>query len=129
MILTLDHNQRLNLVAMLDLLENFGRRETWAVCALQERLDLNDHERESVGWHRTRADNGREFVIWNREATIDPRDFDFTEDDVKRICNAIDKYPVVLGRDKHWWVPLTSQLPGEMAGIGARLETKESIIS
>ena len=127
MILTLDHNQRLNLVAMLDLLENFGRRETWAVCALQEKLDLNDGERERVGWRRTRADNGREFVIWNRETDIEPRDFEFSEDDVKRICNAIDKYPVVLGRDKHWWVPLTAQLPGSEE-IGDRLEKKESIL-
>ena len=112
MILTLDHNQRLNLVAMLDNLENFGRRETWAVCALQEKLDLNDHEREVVGWRRMRAENGREYVVWNREVEAEPKDFELTDDDVKRICGAIDKYPVVLGRDKHWWIPLTTQLLG-----------------
>lgn len=96
---------------MLDLLENYGRRETWAVCALQERLDLNDEERQSIGWRKTRADDGREFVIWNRLSVIDAREYDLSDDDVRRICAAIDKYPVVLGRDKHWWVPLTAQLP------------------
>ena len=119
MILTLDHNQRLNLVAMLDLLENVGRRETWAVCALQEKLDLSDGERAAIGWRKTRADDGREFIIWDRTSTIDPKDFDLTDDEMRRICNATDRYPVVLARDKHWYLPLTAQLP---EAAGDRLE-------
>lgn len=111
MILSLDHNQRLNLVSMLDMLESVGRREAWAVCALQEKLELTDEERKAIGWQKTQANDGREFIIWNRLSTIEVRDFDLSEDDVRRICHAIDKYPVVLARDKHWWVPLTTQLP------------------
>jgi len=111
MTLSLDLNQRLNLVALLDGLENVGRREAWAVCALQEKLDLDDQERQAVGWQKIKADDGREFVVWNRIGNLESREYDLADEDIRRICNAVDRYPVVLGRDRHWWSPLTAQLP------------------
>src|SRR5215831_6021068 len=111
MTLNLDANQRLNLVAILDALECQGRREAFAVCRLQEKIDLSDQEREAIGWRKQRAPDGREFVMWNMNGAISTGEFDLSDDDITRICNAVDKYPVVLGRDKHWWLPLTAQLP------------------
>lgn len=109
MILTLDHTQRLQLIGMLDGIENVGRREAFAVCRLQEKLELSDQEREAVGFRKFKVEN-REVATWNPN-NIAPCEYDLSEDDVKRICNAIDKYPVVLGRDKSWYTPLTAQLP------------------
>jgi len=111
MTLSLDYNQRLNLVAMLDALENVGRREAWAVCALQEKLDLNDQERLAIGWKKIKTDDGREYILWDRNTSLESHEYDLPEEDIRRICNAVDKYPVVLGRDKHWWSPLAAQLP------------------
>lgn len=122
MIISLDHNQRLNLVTMLDAIENIGRRETWAVCALQQKLDLSDEERQAIGWRKVRAEDGREFIMWNRSGDgVAPREYDLPEDDMRRLCNAVDRYPVVLGRDKHWWLPLTAQLPKPAETNGDKL--------
>lgn len=109
--LRLDQSQRLNLVAILDGLECQGRREGFAVCRLQEKIDLNDQERESIGWRKLKAPDGRDYVMWNMNGAGEVREYDLAEDDVKRICQALDKFPVVLGRDKSWWLPLTAQLP------------------
>lgn len=111
MVLSLDASQRLNLVAILDGLECPGRREGFAVCRLQEKLDLTDQEREAIGWRKLKSPDGREYVMWNSNGTFDRREYDLAEDDVQRICRAMDKFPVVLGRDKSWWLPLTAQLP------------------
>jgi len=119
--LTLDHNQRLNLVAMLDNIENVGRREAWAVCALQERLDLNDEERTIIGWRKFKREDGLEYVLYNRNGEVEPREYELPEDDIRRICHAVDRYPVVLGRDKSWWVPLTAQLPKPAESNGDKL--------
>lgn len=108
--LSLDHNMRLNLIAMLDAVECQGRRDGFAVCRLQEKLDLTDQERETVGFQKMKGQDGREYALWNRNG-LAAREYDLAEDDVKRLAAAMDKYPVVLGRDKHWWLPLTEQLP------------------
>ena len=121
MTLNLDYSQRLNLVAMLDGIENVGRREAWAVCALQSKLDLSDQEREAVGWRKFRSSDGREYVLGNNNGSAQAHEYDLAEDDIKRICHAIDKYPVVLGRDKHWWLPLTAQLPKPAETNGDKL--------
>jgi hypothetical protein len=109
--LNLDHTQRLNLVAILDGLECQGRREAFAVCRLQEKLELNDEERTHIGWRKQKDERGREFVLWNAQAQLPSIDYEFPDDDVQRICRALDKYPVVLARDKNWYLPLTMQLP------------------
>jgi hypothetical protein len=111
--LTLDHTQRLNLIAILDALECQGRREMFAVCRLQEKLELNDEERAAIGWRKEKVPDGsgREGVLWSARAEPIICDCEISEDDVQRICRALDKFPVVLGRDKAWYLPLVMQLP------------------
>jgi hypothetical protein len=111
LILTLDHTQRLNLVVILDGLECQGRREAFAVCRLQEKLDLNEEERIQIDWRKQKSPDGRDYVLWNAQKVLPVREYDFPQDDVERICRALDKYPVVLARDKSWYLPLTMQLP------------------
>jgi hypothetical protein len=109
--LILDHNQRLNIIAALDRLECAGRREAWAVCALQQKLDLNEEERSIIGWRKQRTPDGREFVLWSNGPALDPRYYDLDDQEIERITKALDKYPVILARDKTWWEPLIAQLP------------------
>lgn len=112
MTLTLDHNQRLNLVAMLEALECQGRREAFAVCDLQKQIDLSDDERNAIGWRKSRAPDGREFILWNSQQNgVAPRAYELSEADTARVCRAFDQYHVVLGRDRSWWEPLAAQLP------------------
>jgi hypothetical protein len=119
--LTLDHTQRLNLIAMLESLECPGRWEGFAVCRLMEKIQLSDEERERIGWRKMKTPNGQEAIMWNSNGSIEAREYEVSEDDVKRLCNALDKYPVVLGRDKHWWLPLTAQLPQPVQANGDKL--------
>lgn len=115
MILNLDHNQRLNLVAILDSLECPGRREAFEVCRLQVSIDLSDQEREAVGLKKMRTTDGREYLAWNANGDIiKAREYELTDADISRICRALDNYRVVLGRDRVWWEPLMAQLPAEM---------------
>lgn len=111
MTLTLDHSQRLNIIAMLDRLECQGRREVWAVCALQSKLDLSDEERTAIGYRKESTPDGGQFVCWSNNGSIQAKPYELDDGDVKRISKAMDQYPVVLGRDKQWWEPLSAQLP------------------
>lgn len=109
--LSLDHAQRLNVIAMLDRLECQGRREAWAVCALQHKLDLSDEERAAIGYRKMRTEDGREFVLWANGPGLPAKSYELEEADLKRIADAMDKYPVVLARDRAWWEPLNEQMP------------------
>lgn len=108
--LQLDVPQRVNIVAMLDAVECPGRRETWAVCRLQEQLSLTDEERAAIGWRKIIQD-GREYAIWQSNIACEARDYELSDDDIARLCRAVDQFRVVLGRDRAWWEPLTRQLP------------------
>lgn len=109
MTLSLDHTQRLNLIALLDVLE-CPRREAWAVCKLQDLLDLSEAERQQLGYHKEVVD-GREGYRWDATKSIDRRQYDLGDDDVERISQALDKMPsYMLGRDR-WFRSLQAQLP------------------
>lgn len=108
--LTLDPTQRLNIIAGLDRIESVGRREAWAICSLQKMLDLNDDERAMIGWRKLQDDKGREYAMWSSNGDATPRYYDLEDEDVQRICKAMDKYPVILARDRQWWEPLAAQL-------------------
>jgi hypothetical protein len=111
MILNLTHAQRLHLIAILDGMECQGRRDAWSVCKLQEQLELDDQEREHIGWRKQKTEDGREYVVWNAMANLPVREYDLSKEDADRICRALEKAPIVLARDKNWFTPLTLQLP------------------
>lgn len=110
--LQLDVPQRMNIVAMLDSLECHGRREVFAVCRLQEHFQLSDEEREAVGWQKILQPDGREYQVWqlNPAARV-LKDYEISDDDLKRLCNAVDQFRMVPGRDRMWYDGLVKQLP------------------
>jgi hypothetical protein len=109
--LTLDGTQRINLFSMLDAVEAQGRREAWAICALQSKLELNDEEKQAIEFRKVKGADGREFMLWKNNGHIEPREYELSDDDVGRVCRAVDNYRVVMGRDRAWWEPLVAQLP------------------
>lgn len=109
--LQLDIPQRVNLVVMLDALECPGRREVFAICRLQEKLQLSDEEREAVGYQKIMQD-GREYVLWQQnEICRAPKPFEVADDDMARLCRAVDQFRMVPARDRAWYDPLVKQLP------------------
>ena len=120
MTLTLDVSQRLNLVAVLDAYQCQGRREAFAVCRLQEKIDLDEDERKAAHWEKVPTPNGQEYVTWNlaQAATMASKDIELPDDDIARICRSLDQFNVVLGRDRFWWKPLVAQLPAPVESNG-----------
>lgn len=112
MTLNLDYTQRLNLVAILDMMEVQGRREVHAICNLQNFIDLSDDEKKEINYTKQKATDGREYAMWAANGSADHvKKFEFSEADKDRITKAIDGYRVILARDKSWWMPLIAQIP------------------
>ena len=110
--LQLDVPQRMNICAMLDNLECHGRREVWAVCRLQEALTLSDEEREAVGWQKVVQPDGREYQVWQlNSSSRATKNYEISDDDLQRLCRAVDQFRMVPGRDRIWYEPLIRQLP------------------
>ena len=102
--LRLDVSQRLNIVAMLDGVEcPGGRREVFAVCRLQERIDLNDDEKKSVGWRRLMVPDGRMYVTWNlaTNGAHALMEIELSDDDMDRLAQVRPGQHVRL----HWSRP------------------------
>lgn len=108
--LFLDVPQRVNISIMLDGIEGVGRRENWAICRLQDQLKLTDEEKIAVGWQEIVAD-GNTYVRWNGPEVSRHKTFEIADDDLARLCRAIDQYRFVRARDKQWYDPLIAQLP------------------
>jgi len=110
MTLFLDHQQRLNLIALLGLLEcNVG--ETRAVWKLQDHLALNEAEQRDVGYF-VETQNGNEFQGWDRTKSLPPRSYDLADGDLRRIQLAIRQFPRHrAGIARCWLEPLLEQMP------------------
>jgi hypothetical protein len=110
--LFLDVPQRVNIVAMLDALECGGRREAYAVCKLQDQINLSDAEKNAINWRKVSSPDGREYATWTmNEAATKHEMFEIADDDVSRLSRAVDQFRMVPGRDRVWYEPLVAQLP------------------
>jgi hypothetical protein len=109
--LSLDHRQRLNLIAVLGAYDVKGR-ELHAVWHLQDLLDLDDTERQAVNFRESSV-NGQKLQTWDDTKTLAERCFDLSEADVNRVRQAIEDFPHFRSsRDRVWLEPLLAQLPG-----------------
>ena len=119
--LSLDHIQRLNLSALLGLLE-VNVAETRAVWKLMDQLALDDEEKFAIGYY-TRSINANEVAFWDQTKSLPLKEYDFAEADIARIRRAIQQFPrhrVDMARQ--WLEPLLEQLPiEEEADPGTRL--------
>jgi hypothetical protein len=122
MILNLDHVVRLNIFSLLNAVEAKGRWESWCVCALQKKLDLDAEERTIIGWRKERTEpvfdeDGkmkeppRDYVLWNRLSTLPLIEYEMDEDEIDLICKALENAVIVQARDGEWYNPLNEQLP------------------
>lgn len=120
MTLSLDHRQRLNLIAVLGAYDVKGR-ELHAIWHLQDSLDLDETEKQAIGF-RTETVNGQNVQLWNENKTFALRSFDLSEADVSRVRQAIEDFPQFRGsRDRVWLEPLLAQIPKPVEGNGDKL--------
>lgn len=115
MILSLDHRQRLNLIAVLGASDVRGR-ELHAIWHLQDALELDEAEKETL---ELREENG--IRMWNDRNSIPMRSYDLSEADLNRVHKAIDEFPQLrASRDRIWLEPLLAQMPEPVESNGAR---------
>jgi|SRR5579862_466873 len=108
--LSLDHQQRLNLIALMGA-QRANVAEMRMFWDLQDRLALNDEEKEKIQY-RIAIDQGVEIPSWNRELHLEPKDFEVSESEGQRLRRIIEEWPHFLTQaDRAWIVPLLDQLP------------------
>jgi hypothetical protein len=110
MLLSLDHQQRLNLIALMGA-QRANVAEMRMFWAIQDRLELSAEEKEKIQY-RVATDNGIEVPSWNRTLSLEPREFEVSDAEGQRLRRVIEEWPHFLtAMDRLWISPLLDQLP------------------
>ena len=120
MTLTLDHHQRLNVGALLGMLECRTVRETRDAWKLMDRLTLDDREREAIEFV-VQSQNGNEVYSWNPLKTLPAREYDFSDSELRQVERALNSAPrFIPGQMRRWLEPLLAQMPEPVESNGNR---------
>jgi hypothetical protein len=118
MVLSLDHQQRLNLIALMGT-QRGTVAEMRMLWGLQDKLDLNQEERAAIEY-RVATQNGIEQPSWNPELSLPAKEFEVSEAEAARMRHVIEEWPHFLTAvDRKWILPLLDQL-SEVAPVAAR---------
>lgn len=110
MILTLDHQQRLNLHGLMGT-QRVNLGEMRVLWKLQDRIELSEEEKRAVGC-RVEVINGSEVTMWDRSKKLEPQAYEFSEAEVERIRKIVEEWPhFMTSTDRAWVEPLLAQLP------------------
>jgi hypothetical protein len=110
MIVKLDHQQRLNLIALMGT-QRGNVAELRLFWDLQDRLELNDEERAAIRY-RVAVQNGVEVPSWDPEAKLPVLEYEISEVEGQRLRRVIEEWPHFLtAMDRKWILPLLDQLP------------------
>jgi hypothetical protein len=110
MILSLDHQQRLNLVGLLGT-QRTTVGEMRTLWKLMDRIDLTEDERHTIGY-KVETVNGAEVSMWDRTRKLEPKGFEFTDAEAARVRKVIEEWPhFFTSTDRLWLEPLLAQLP------------------
>ena len=108
MTLILDHQQRLNLIALMGA-QKGSLAEIRQLWRMQDRLELNEDEKRTINL-RVIAQNGGEVTTWDRDKKLDSAGFDFTEAELGRVRKLIEEWPLFTGVDRPWIESLVDQI-------------------
>lgn len=109
--LVLDHQQRLNLIALCGAQRGnvAEMRQYWG---LMDRLELSAQEKEAINYRVATADNGVEVASWDRGLRPPPVEFEISEAEGQRLRKIIEEWPHFLTQvDRLWIEPLLELLP------------------
>jgi hypothetical protein len=110
MFLSLDHQQRLNLIALMGT-QRGTVAEMRMLWNLQDKLDLDKEEKAAIEY-RVATQNGIEQPSWNPELSLPAKEFEVSEAEAARMRRVIEEWPHFLTAvDRKWILPLLDQLP------------------
>lgn len=113
MILSLNHQQRLNLIALMGA-QRVNLSEMRSFWMMQDRFDLSEEEKQAIGYSVATTSDGMEIPRWDQEKSthLGLRDFEVSEAEAQRLRKLIDEWPhFITGVDRRWLSPLLAQLP------------------
>jgi hypothetical protein len=111
MLLSLDHQQRLNLIALMGV-QRANVAEMRMFWVLQDKFDLSQEEKEAIGYRTAIDASGASVPSWNWELRLPPKDFEISDSEGQRLRRIIEEWPHFLtAADRVWIVPLLDQLP------------------
>ena len=116
--LTLDHSQRLNLHALIGA-QRASVDEMRLFWKVQDRIDLNDAERDKIGYREEQV-NGMQQIVWDVYKQLPPQEFEFSSDEFKKISKTVKDWQpgYLIKADRRWLEPLLEQL--DFSENGAR---------
>jgi hypothetical protein len=109
MTLFLDHQQRLNIIALLGA-QKANVAEMRMFWKLQDALELTGEEKETIEY-RIATQGGIEVPSWNQAKGLPPREFDLSDAEVMRVKKCIEEWPQFFtAPDRKWLEPVLEQL-------------------
>ncbi len=107
--LILDHTQRLNLHALLGA-QRADVGSIRAIWAVQDKLALDADEEKAIDLKRELV-GGQERTVWNPALSIPSKEFQFTDNEIARIREALESWnSYAAGADRRWLEPLIRAL-------------------
>ena len=104
----LDHQQRLNLIALMGMQKGTVAeiRKFWK---LQDTLELTEKEKLDIEYE-TVLNDGMEMARWNTTKQVGSKSYDISENDIAIIKRVVESFPDFQARDRRWIEPLLMQL-------------------
>lgn len=119
MTLNLNQQQRINLILLMGAQRaNVADMRTY--WRIQDRIELTDQEKQAINY-KLAPQNGFEVPVWDREAPVVVREFDFADSEAQKLRQIINEWPSFMTTgDRVWLAPLLDQLPEVPASPNGR---------
>lgn len=111
MTLSLDHQARINLAALIGSVECRTLAETKAAWALMDKFELSEQEKAAIEFEWRHVDGG-DIPTWNESKRIPWVNVELNETESARVMRALDGARVVPGPMRRWLEPVLAQIPG-----------------
>lgn len=117
MTLSLDHQGRVNLSALVGMLECRSVSETRMAWRLMDKFILNEDEKRQIDFV-TQTVNGNEIPSWNPAKSLPPVEFELTEAEWAQVQKALTGTRFVPGPMRGWLEPILAKIPEPVESNG-----------
>jgi hypothetical protein len=111
MFLSLDHQQRLCLIALLGTQRGtVSEMRMWG--SLMDRFELDQAEKERIEYRTAIGQNGVEQASWNYDKGLPYKEYEVSENEAQRMRRAVEEWPYFMTvTDRKWVFHLLDQMP------------------
>lgn len=114
MTLSLDHQARINLAALVGSVECKTLSETKAAWALMDKFELSDQEKSAIAFEWRHVE-GNDIPTWDPTKRLPRVDIELNDSESARIMRALETARVIPGPMRRWLEPVLAQMPANGA--------------